>query len=1104
MKHRPFPNLFLAGLIVIGLIPETWIAAAQIGSAPKGKRVDFNRDIRPILSDNCFACHGPDDGQRMADLRLDTKEGIFAARGDYQVVLPGRASESRLFQRISARDRALRMPPSTFERQLTGKEIELIHQWIDQGAEYQSHWAFVPPKLWPLPKIKDGSWPRNGIDHFVLARLERDGLKPTPETGKVTLLRRVTFDLTGLPPTPAEVEAFLADTSSDAYQKVVERLLNSPHYGERMAMQWLDLGRYADTHGYHIDSLREMWHWRDWVIDAFNRNLPFDQFTIEQVAGDLLPNPTLQQKVATGFNRNHMINFEGGAIPEEYQNEYVVDRIEATSTVWMGLTMGCSRCHDHKYDPISQKDFYRFYAFFNTIPEKGLDGVKGNAGPLLKLPSPDQQPQIEALTQEILAKEKALPENELAALQAEWEKTRLATLPLAPRGGLMANFELDGHLADTSGSYQHGRTVKGEVTYGTGVIGKAVEFDGETQVEFGHSILLDRETGFTLAAWLNPRETPIGTKEVGLLHKVEDSQERRGFELFLGETRKLPGMKRGCDLFLNLTHRWPDDSIQIRTKEPLVLGSWHALAITYDGSGKATGIELYVDGKPRELEVNKDNLTGTFRNAIPLELGNKTFARAYKGQVDDVRVYNRALRADEIETLAIHQPIRAILSETADKLFQWVNILKEDEVPGEVEETAESKESKDEVVLKQKRAKLADYFLTYDAPQNFRQAFADLKNLRARKADLDERIPTTMVMEEMETQRETYVLARGDYRNRQEKVSPGVPANLPPMSKDLPVNRLGLAKWLMDPSHPLTARVTVNRYWQNFFGIGLVKTSEDFGSQGEIPSHPELLDWLAAEFIRTGWDIKGMQRLIVTSATYRQSSRVTPDLLESDPENRLLARGPRFRLPAEMVRDNALAISGLLNGEIGGPSVYPYQPKGLWEEMAFGEIFSGQAYTPGSDKDLYRRSMYTIWKRTVPPPSLVTFDAPDREKCTARRARTNTPLQALVLLNDPTYVEAARGLAERMMKEAGQDPASRITFGFRLATARKAEPRELRVLLEVARQQRAHYRRSKDAALKLLEAGESKHDPKLDPRELAAWTTVASTILNLDETITKE
>jgi hypothetical protein len=570
--------------------------------------------------------------------------------------------------------------------------------------------------------------------------------------------------------------------------------------------------------------------------------------------------------------------------------------------------------------------------------------------------------------------------------------------------------------------------------------------------------------------WLKPNSK----LETVALQKVDSANGGRGYQIAFDESEPIPGLKRGSHLLFRLIHRSPGDAIEIATRERLALGSWYNVVINYDGSGKASGLKIYVDAKPAEIEVQRDSLTGSIQNASSFEIGASRSGRPYKGQMDDLRIYNRTLSDSEIARLAFDQPTRATLALLA------------------------AKRSKDQ------KARLREYFLTYDAPENFRKIHTDLKNLTAEKERLEDVIPTSMIMDEMEKPRATAVLGRGDYRNRGEKVSPGVPAALPPLPKDAPLNRLTLARWLVNPQHPLTARVAVNRYWQMYFGIGIVKTAEDFGSQGEAPVHRELLDWLATEFIRTGWDVKAMQRLIVTSATYRQSSRTTPDLVERDPENRLLARGPRFRLPAEMVRDNALAVSGLLNEKVGGPGVFPYQPKGLWEDIAYGDVYSAQTYNPSYGPDLYRRSMYSFWKRTSPPPGLITFDAPDREKCTARRTLTNTPLQALALMNDPTYIEAARTLAQRMLTEAGPSMAKRIDFAFRLATDRKPASKELRVLTDLAKQELADYRRNQDAALKLLSVGESKPDPKLKPVELAAWTTVASTILNLDETITKE
>jgi hypothetical protein len=1039
-----------------------------LAASPAG--VDFDRDIRPILSDNCFACHGPDEKQRMAGLRLDIKEGMFADRSGHPVISRGNAATSRLYQRISVKEKQQRMPPPRSERTLTDAQIDLIRKWIDQGAKWEMHWAYAPPKRPDPPLVKNASWPRNPIDNFILARLEREGLRPSPEADRATLLRRVSLDLTGLPPASAEVDAFVADHSPDAYEKVVDRLLHSPHYGERMAMQWLDLARYADTHGYHIDSHREMWHWRDWTIDAFNRNMPFDQFTIEQLAGDLLPGASLQQRIATGFNRNHMINFEGGAIPEEYQVEYVVDRVEATSNTWMGMTLGCARCHDHKYDPIKQRDFYRFFAFFNTIPEKGLDGRKGNAQPFVQIPSAQQAAELAEIKTTLETTGKVLDYDQVTKLFAEWQKTKLDSMPPPSRTGLLAHYEMDGNLADHSGHYLDGRTLAGTPSFSDGPVGNCAEFDAPAHVTFGNVAGFDRGDAFTLALWVESN-----SKEENLvLQRLSGPQERRGLELTFEDPVVLPRLKRGARLRFRLTHHWPDDAIEVRTKEPLIEGEFAHLGLIYDGSGKASGIKLFVDGEPAEIETVHDSLSGATSTSAPLEIGNLQLGKAFKGRLDDLRVYDRALAPVEIAQLAHDQPVRATLFLPAAQRS------------------------------KEQTKKLREYFLLHDAPEPLRAASAARKHALARKEDLDWDVPSAMVMQEAKAPRDTFILARGDYRNHTEKVTPAVPGMLPPLGSDLPANRLGLAKWLVSPANPLTARVAVNRYWQMYFGHGIVKTTEDFGSQGEAPVHPELLDWLATEFIRTGWDIRAMQRLIVTSAAYRQDSRVTPEVLEKDPENRLLARGPRFRLPAEVVRDNALSVSGLLDSRVGGPSVFPYQSKGLWEEMAYGDVYTAQTYVQSHGPDLYRRSMYTFWKRTVPPASLSTFDAPDREKCTGRRTLTNTPLQALVLLNDPTYVEAARALAGRILNQGGKDPGSRIRFGFRLATARKPDAKEVRVLQDIVRQELAQYRQNKDAAHKLLQVGELEVDAKLDDAELAAWTTVASMILNLDETITKE
>ena len=1028
--------------------------------------VSFNREILPILANNCFACHGPDEKHRETKFHFDTEDGAFLKKG---VIVRGSAADSLMIEKITEPNPKDRMPPPDSGHALTERQIDLLRRWIDQGAKWDAHWAYVPPKRPELPAVRNASWVRNPIDQFILARLEKEGLQPSPEADRLTLLRRVTLDLTGLPPTSAEIDSFLSDTSPDAYDKRVDALLTSPHYGERMAMPWLDASRYADSHGYHIDSHRDMWPWRDWVIGAFNRNMPFDEFTIEQIAGDLLPNATRDQMIASGFNRNHMINFEGGAIADEYQVEYVVDRVEATSSAFMGLTMGCARCHSHKFDPITHKEFYQFFAFFNSVPEQGLDGRRGNAVPVLALPTDAQQAKLDEMNAAIKARQAVLADATVSPLLREWERT-VAEKGLPKDGeGLVAHYELDGNFSDVSGRYQYGRTVVGEPTFDPGQIGRGVSLDGDTEISFGDVGGFDRSDSFSLTSWVKGR----GNLPMSGFQKI-DPERRRGYEWMFDDIALFDIQRWAARLTIRLASDSGDDAIQVRTRERLRLGDWYHVAMTYDGSGKAAGLAIYLNGTRADVDVVRDSLTGSIRSDAALRVGSKTLGKPFVGQIDDLRLYSRALTPAEVEGLAIHQPVQVLLSGVTGK------------------------PSKDDV------DRIRDYFLTYAAPENLRAAYAELKSLRLQRDDFNKTIPTTMVMGDMKKPRETFVLARGDYRNQTEKVEPGVPAILPKLPEGAPLNRLTLAKWLVDPGHPLTSRVAVNRFWQMYFGLGIVKTQEDFGVQGEPPVHPELLDWLATEFVRTGWDIRAMQRLIVTSATYRQSSKVTPALIEKDPENRLLARGPRGRLPAELIRDNALAASGLLNSAIGGPSVFPYQPKGIWEELAFGDGFSAQSYEQSHGPDLYRRGMYTFWKRTAPPASLATFDAPDREKCTARRAQTNTPLQALVLLNDPTYVEAARALAQRAMLEGGRDPKARIGYAFRLATSRKATDQELAVLRALLDGRLKAFQQDRQSALKLLSVGESPRDRRLDATELAAYTTVASVIFNLDETISKQ
>src|SRR6266446_3313804 len=754
--------------LVAAAAPINDVKAAHNASE---KPVDFSRDIRPILSDECFTCHGPEEKSRQGNLRLDTKESAFAERNGYGIIVPGSSATSRLYQKISSKDDAFRMPPAWSGRSLTPKQIELFRQWIDQGAKWQSHWAFDPPKRPAIPEVKDKTWPKNPIDNFTLARLEAEGLKPSAEADKATLLRRVSLDLTGLPATPADVDSFLADKSPNAYEKRVDHLLKSPHYGERMAMPWLDLARYSDTHGYHIDSLREMWPWRDWVIAAFNRNMPFDEFAIEQLAGDLLPNATLEQKIASGFNRNNMINFEGGAIPEEYHVEYVVDRASTTATTWLGLTMGCARCHDHKYDPIKQKEFYRFFAFFNTVPERGLDGFEGNAVPVLPLPTPEQHQQMDDLKRKIAAALTAMPETDVLALRNEWQKTRLATLPEPPRDGLASHYAFDGDLSDAV-THQDGKLIHGEVTYGDGPTGKTAEFRGETEVSLGQAVNFDLREPFALGAWVSVNDS----KSVQIFQQRDAAEHWTGFEVGFDDVAYTGVRQLNFRIFVRLAASWPTNAIEVRTRNRVLLDGLHHLFVNYDGSGKVSGLKLFVDGKSEEMEAAKDGLRGNFRASAPLEIGHKNIGGLFKGRLGDLRIYSRSLSDSEVENLAVHLPARVLFTKLAGKPAVEIAALQPEKRPEEADigelEKAESKEQKQAKAEKQDQARLSEYFLKHDAPENYKQAYAQLVELRKEKDKLEKSITTTMVMAEMSKPRDAFVLGRGQYDNKGEKVAP--------------------------------------------------------------------------------------------------------------------------------------------------------------------------------------------------------------------------------------------------------------------------------------------------------------------------------------------
>ncbi len=1067
MTERPDSRSPLPSIICVVLCTIFWGMSAAASSKLDETAVEFNRDIRPILSDKCFACHGPDEKKRLTKLRFDTEEGAFADLGGGRfAIVPDSPGESGLVSRITTDIEAQRMPPAYSGKKLSEQEIDLLQRWVSQGAKWQKHWSFIPPRRPELANLEKLDWARNGLDHFVLQRLVQEGLSPSPEADPATLIRRVTLDLTGLPPTLAELDAFLADASTDAYEKVVDRLLESPRYAEKMASRWLDAARYADTNGYQTDAERSMWRWRDWVINAFDQNMPFDQFTIEQIAGDMLPNATLEQKIARGFNRNHRGNGEGGIVPEEYSVEYVVDRVETTSTVWLGLTMGCARCHDHKYDPIKQKDFYRVFAYFNNVPERGRAFKYGNSAPFIPAPTSAQSEQLEKLEEQLAEAEKQLETlgSEIEQLERTWEASlaQSSILDWSFDQDLLLRYSLDGTLAGQPGGFKDGKPVQVRLVDGMphfvpGRLGAAASFDGKRFLEVGDVAKLGFFDRFSLSAWVYPT-APDGP----ILGRNEDKPEVgdhgfKGYGLYLKDGR----------VQLNLVTRWLDDSLRVETAEPLELNRWHHVAATYDGSRVSDGTRIYVNGQPSALNVRLDLLNQDFRLGKPLRIGGAG-ARRFSGRIDEVRVYTEVLSPREVAVIALTDSVSQVSA-----------------LPPEVRSQSQSD-------------KILWCFLDQYAPPHIHKPWQQVQDLRRQKRELVRSFPTVMVMREGKT-RDTFVLVRGAYDRPGEKVLPGVPSFLPQLRAGWENNRIGLARWLVAPENPLTARVTVNRFWQTYFGVGLVKTAEDFGSQGEWPLHLELLDWLATDFVSSGWDVKALQKTIVMSATYRQSSKVSPEVLKRDPENRLLAHGPRFRLPAEVVRDQALAVSGLLVEQVGGSSVKPYQPAGLWSDLAGGED-----YQRGEGSDLYRRSLYTFWKRTSAPPSMTTFDSGQRETCSVRQERTNTPLQALNLMNDVTYVEASRVLAQRMMQEGGKTAAERIAFAYKMVTARTPRSREGEILLEGFQHYLRDYRDDRKAALELVSQGEHPRNPALDIAELASYTTVASLILNLDQAITKE
>jgi len=1029
--------------------------------------VRFNRDIRPIFTENCFPCHGPDPGGRKEGLRFDRAEGFFTEQKDGTPIVKGDAQKSLVYQRITSDDSDEIMPPVKSHKTLTATQKDLIKRWIEQGAPWEPHWSWIAPVQAPLPAVKNAAWVRNPVDRFILARLDEKGLTPTPEADRRTLIRRVSLDLIGLPPTPAEIAAFLDDKSDAAYEHVVDRLLASPRYGEHRARYWLDGVRYADTHGLHYDNYCEMWPYRDWVINAYNQNMPFDQFLTEQLAGDLLPHPTLDQQIASGFMRCNETTNEGGTIPEENLVLYARDRTETVGRLCLGLTVGCAVCHDHKFDPILQKDFYSLSAFLSNGTSGALDGNIKDSPPSVVVPREDDRPRwaqlavdSEALQDQIAQRQKNghadfeqwLP---LADVAQMWEQIPTRDMqfhaPLNEGSGDVTHATVNGKLRDIVLA-PHALWMSGEVP-------KAFETQqgvAPTVADVGD---FSGHTPYSCAVWA---KLPDNSAAGAIVGRMDRSGGDRGWDMFVQDYH-VGG---------HLIHHWKDDAIKVISKKAVDPSKWHHFCITYDGKGKAKGYKVYVDGELQATQTEVDDFKGNAHTEVPFKIGQRNQDFPIVGLLaQDLRIYTRALAPADVLQLAQVAKMSEIVSK-----------------PAANRSAAE-------------KSDLYKWWLATIDPQS--QALASkMETLDEQKREVQSRGAETLVMQEKPTPPVAYVLFRGDYAQRRDKLEAATPASLPPFPTNAPRNRLGLAQWMTEPQNPLTARVEVNRLWQELFGTGIVRTAEDFGIMGEAPSNQELLDWMAVDFRDSHWDIKRTVKMMVMSATYRQAAIETPEKIEIDPDNRLLARGPRFRMDAEMLRDAALAASQLLSPTMGGPSVRPYQPPNVWDVVGMkgGDT---RDYRQDHGDNLYRRSVYTFWKRQAAPPSMEIFNAPTRETCTVRRDRTDTPLQALVTMNDTQFVEAARVLAQNAIQTSGKTFEARLDFVTERVLARPFRPEEVAATESAYNDLLTYYRAHPDEAVSLLQVGESKPNPSLDKAEHAAWTLLTNQVMNLDEALNK-
>lgn len=1037
-------NLRLLSVRLFAAIGFVGISVVSQAADPQ-KPIDFNRDIRPILSDNCFSCHGPDEQQRKAKLRLDTKDGLFLS-SEGTIVKPGKIDESEIYQRLIASDKDEVMPPPESNKTLKPEQKELVKKWIEQGAPYQQHWAYQPPVKPAVPQVA-GTWAKSPIDRFLLSEMTKKGLTPNGPASKEALVRRLTIDLTGLPPTPAEVETFVADKSPEAYDKLVDRLINTPAYGEHMGRYWLDAARYADTHGLHLDNERSMWPYRDWVVKAFNENLSFDKFTVWQLAGDQLPNATEEQQIASGFNRCNVTTSEGGSINDELLVRYAVDRAETTSAVFQGLTAGCAVCHDHKFDPISQKDFYSLYAFFYNMADPAMDGNRIDTPPILRLPTEEQKRKIAELDKSISDADKQIRDKLLTVVYAD-----PATLSPAP--SVVKSEHVLFEDATPEGS-------------------KAGLNDGN------HPLKIVGEGAFSGKSFLQRTDKGLAQDYFTEIKSPVELSRQGEFKVAVKLDEKDP--PKAIMVQFNVNGQWALRAV------------WgDANSIPYGNLGTPERIQAGDLPKAGEWATLSFNLS-KFQVKPDMKITGFAFTQ-----------YGGTVGWDKLVVQSEKNPAK----DPGESFVVWARSQTPKTIPGfpgEIQAILNKKVT--ERTLAETR-QLEDYFLTnvwtggVAAFGTIRESMAKAKS---EKSSVEAQVPITFVSRDLDKPREAHVLFRGQYNQLRDKVLPNTPAFLPPLkvqTKDATARRLDLAQWLVSPENPLTARVTVNRLWQQFFGIGLVKTSADFGSQGEPPVNPELLDWLATDFRENGWNVKRLVRLIVTSAAYTQDSKADTNELAIDPENRFLARGPRLRLDAEVLRDQALAVSGLLNRSIGGKGVKPYQPINIWEPVGFVGS-NTRDYKQDHGDALYRRSLYTFWKRTAPHPAMSTFDAPSRESFCVRRESSNTPLQALVLLNDVQHFEAARNFGQRMIKEGGSEVDSRLKWAFRMVTARNISDKELATIKSLLEFELDRYRKDPESAKKAIAFGESKADPTLDPAELAAYSLVGNLLLNLDEVVMK-